>query len=136
MEKLTLLMDSDLLVLTSTRRNWRNWRMKYWRRRLLGEILRMPPDDMRRPEVLRLCAMVMWGLVDRDATLSTHARARPGSHAHTHPHAPARKASKTHRWGAAQDPCYAPFPPAYHQSSRLEINHMTRRGGEILASWC
>ena len=29
----------------------------------------MPPDDMRRPEVLRLCAMVMWGLMDRDATL-------------------------------------------------------------------
>ena len=29
----------------------------------------MTPDDMRRLEVLRLCAMVMWGLVERNATL-------------------------------------------------------------------
>eukprot|EP01049_Picozoa_sp_SAG25_P006449 SAG25_NODE_485_length_7477_cov_6.546761_5_plen_59_part_00 len=43
--------------------------LRHWRRRLLGEILRAHPDDMRRPEVLRLCAMVMWELVDRQITL-------------------------------------------------------------------
>ena len=43
--------------------------LKHWRRRLLGDILRKPPDDMRRPEVLRMCAMVMWGLLDRKTTM-------------------------------------------------------------------
>ena len=37
-------------------------------------------------------------------------------------------------WGAGQDPYYAPFPPVYHQSSRLEINHTTRRGSEVADS--
>ena len=39
--------------------------LRYWRRRLLGEILRAHPDDMRRGEVLKHAELVRKGYVRR-----------------------------------------------------------------------
>ena len=39
--------------------------LRYWRRRLLGEILRMHPDDMRRGEVIKHAELVRKGRVPR-----------------------------------------------------------------------
>ena len=43
--------------------------LRYWQRRLLGEILRAHPDDIRRPEVIRHAELVRKGRVKRHGSI-------------------------------------------------------------------